>query len=517
LSTAVLDSILQSTALPQDNASGEIIPPMIGSLGCVVWMTSANCNASWTREQVQSQVEWKNRQRLVAKLRSKLVGIIDVKATPDHPQRLVIPMVSPPGLIGHFFVACFDFSVHHPDFFVNISFYDSLKRAQKRIKQASTCALMVKKVNLFFNKYILHEKKYHSLQQADTDLIRRVQYKDSPMQNNGYDCGIFAVAATLHLAERIPLTLQSFSQTHVTKARSELAKTLCSKTAVMESAIFRDCFPLLRGRSIVDTMGVEVINNRAVDGSAKPMESHHRSTWSTNPMLSQGNVSGNVKANDAKGKKRDHQEMSSTMTTSNGKVTASNGKAANNQKGAASYDDASASSYVSCDVSDDKHQMTTDTTLYRILHSAKIDCFKDLDDAFPFIEKYETMTGNRLRIQQSVLGKYRVFRCCYHIDCPFLVRFSKRRSDGKFVLSRMNANHSTVPRPNKALDGRQLKKRRQGKLGEIVTRVLQTKDGLPVPKDIVKTASNKEYNEDLPYMVAWRAINGNVLCQPGKG
>jgi hypothetical protein len=78
----------------------------------------------------------------------------------------------------------------------------------------------------------------------------------------------------------------------------------------------------------------------------------------------------------------------------------------------------------------------------------------------------------------------------------------------------MNANHSAVARPNKALDGRQLKKRRrQGKLREIVTRVLQTKEGLPVPKDIMKTASNKEYNEDLPYMVAWRAINGNELCQ----
>jgi hypothetical protein len=79
----------------------------------------------------------------------------------------------------------------------------------------------------------------------------------------------------------------------------------------------------------------------------------------------------------------------------------------------------------------------------------------------------------------------------------------------------MNANLSAVARPNKALDGRQLKKRRrQGKLREIVTRVLQTKEGLPVPKDIMKkTASNKEYNEDLPFMVAWRAINGNELCQ----
>jgi hypothetical protein len=177
-------------------------------------------------------------------------------------------------------------------------------------------------------------------------------------------------------------------------------------------------------------------------------------------------------------------------------------------------DDAtSASSYYSCDVSDDKHQMTTDTTLYRILHNAKIDCVKDLDDAFPFIEKYKMMTGNRQQIQLSVLGKYCVYRCCSHIDCPFLVRFSKRHFDGKFVLSRMNANHSAVAWPNKALHGRQFKKRCQGKLGEIVTRVLQTKEGLPVRKDIIETASNKEFNKDLLYMVAWRALNGNVLRQ----
>jgi hypothetical protein len=202
-------------------------------------------------------------------------------------------------------------------------------------------------------------------------------------------------------------------------------------------------------------------------------------------------TTSNDKVNNKKG------TMTTTMT-SNDKAT--------NKKGTTrtSDDDASASSYFSCDVSDDNHQMTTDTTLYRILHNAKMDCFMDLDDVFPFIEKYKTMTGNRLRIQQSVLGKYRVYRCSSHIDCPLLVRFSKRHSDAKFVLSKMNANHSAVARSNKALDGRQLKKRRhEGKLGEIlVTRVLQTKEGRPVPKDIMKTASNKEYNEDLPYMVA---------------
>jgi hypothetical protein len=55
---------------------------------------------------------------------------------------------------------------------------------------------------------------------------------------------------------------------------------------------------------------------------------------------------------------------------------------ATNKKGTTrtSDDDASASSYYSCDVSDDNHQVTTDTTLYRILHNAKMDCFTDLDD-----------------------------------------------------------------------------------------------------------------------------------------
>ena len=72
-------------------------------------------------------------------------------------------MVSPPDLIGPFLVACFDFSaVHHSNSFVEISFHDSLKRAKQRIHESSTAAAIVKKVNLFFNKFILHKRKYQS-------------------------------------------------------------------------------------------------------------------------------------------------------------------------------------------------------------------------------------------------------------------------------------------------------------------------------------------------------------------
>ena len=63
LSTAVLDCILQSTALLQDNAASEgIILPMIGSLGSEAWKSSCNVTASLTRAEVATQLEWEQHQ-----------------------------------------------------------------------------------------------------------------------------------------------------------------------------------------------------------------------------------------------------------------------------------------------------------------------------------------------------------------------------------------------------------------------------------------------------------------------
>ncbi len=217
------------------------------------------------------------------------------------------------------------------------------------------------------------------------------------------------------------------------------------------------------------------------------------------------------------------QDKEVSANNKGGTTRTSEDEDANNQKGATTtseYEDASnkggttmtsddedknnkEGTTMTCQDNANNKQMTADTTLYCIIHNPKVECFKDLDDTFPFIEEYKRATGNRLGVQQFVLDKYRVYRCCSHVKCPFLVRFSRRLlSDGKFVLSRMNPKYSAVPRPNRAVDGRRLKKHCQGKLGEVVTRVLKTKEGLPVPKDMFKMASNKEYNKHLPYMVA---------------
>jgi Ulp1 family protease len=144
---------------------------------------------------------------------------------------------------------------------VNVYFYDSLERSQKRIHQSSTAADIVKKVNFFFKFYILHDDKYQDLRQTDANLLCRVQYQDCPEQKNGFDCGIFAVAIVLHLAEQIDLKRDTFSQVDVTKARSQLAKALGSKSAFMTSDVFRNCFPCLCGRNIIESTGVEVITH----------------------------------------------------------------------------------------------------------------------------------------------------------------------------------------------------------------------------------------------------------------
>ena len=374
-----------------------------------------------------------------------------------------------------------------------------------------------------------------------------MQYKACPRQKNGFDYGIFAVASTLHLAERITLTSKSFSQTHVTKARFELAKTYATAGALMTSSVFRDCFPLLRGRSIVDAMGFEVINT-LVDGLTRPAAaSFRRSTRSTNSTLFVGDgvsastaltlkcweediVSGNEKGMRKKdekplpvGKKRKVQEISLLTETDEGEK-----KKAEKKKGSEVPDTTTTTSTITTSASmkdedkdasdnsingDDGSETTDDTALYCIMHTAKVDCFNKLDDTRPIIEKYEATTGNWLRIQQSIVDRFRVYRCTSHEACPFLVRFSKRAKDGKFILTKMNPKHSLVVRPNRAADGRQLKKRRQSKMDEVILRVLETKDKPPVPADIIKTASNKEYNEDIPYMAAWRALNHDVVRQ----
>jgi hypothetical protein len=137
LSTAVLDFIFQSVALPPD-VPEECVPPMIGSLVSVAFIFSANLTASYKQDQVFTIETWNANQDIISNLPITLAPSLNHKPHPRLAQRLILPVVKD----AHFFVGCFDF-------FINISFYDSLDRAGKPVPKLSTASDIVRQVNLF--------------------------------------------------------------------------------------------------------------------------------------------------------------------------------------------------------------------------------------------------------------------------------------------------------------------------------------------------------------------------------
>ena len=79
-------------------------------------------------------------------------------------------------------------------------------------------------------------------------------------------------------------------------------------------------------------------------------------------------------------------------------------------------------------------------------------------------------------------------------------------------MSRMKRRHTELRRPARAADGRNWKRRRHTKLDAVVEQVVRTKDGIPTPADVIKTAATKS-GMIVKYMTAYRAITGETHAQ----
>ncbi|KAI2512387.1 hypothetical protein MHU86_2049 [Fragilaria crotonensis] len=162
---------------------------------------------------------------------------------------------------------------------------------------------------------------------------------------------------------------------------------------------------------------------------------------------------------------------------------------------------------------------SSDTTFYKVMAEAKIDSFAEMDHINPLVEIYEQRTGNHLRIKRSINGKFRVYQCREHINCPFEIRFSRRRSDGMYTVSRMKTRHAEVRRPPLAADGRKWKTRYSSKmLTDAITKVLKNKHVAPTARDVVKTLANRKNDSQVvSYNTAWRAVNRDTMVTKRLG
>ena len=606
---------------------------LLGSLVAVSYMSSMNLTTSLKRAQVKKIKECMNNQ----KLRQKLIFEMQLPtSTNGKSYRLIVPLVNPPGEVGHFFVGCFDFSMHCSSFFTHVSFYDSLERKARRVVRGSTAAKLVQKVNTFVNNFVLHLPEHHHLQQSDGAVLRTVFYQSCPEQRNGFDCGLFAVAVCLHLAERKPVDPNSFAQCNVTEARRLLSQCLGVNTVIdvdneeLETTrtYFRGCFPLLSssGKFENSAQGVpprmatrkstpsKTRNIRAAEGSQKKkiavkkvkrelkakvktnsdadivvdktattkakltkvvpkspirkaVEEEHNECdnasidslaseemevllrQAVDRLIARGefpypqgadvmtrNDSDSEVSKESKEmmtrNDSDSEESQEMMTTNDSDSEVSK----ESKEMADAVDQVIEAQQLPNEVSnelvintmstssktEDSSALTgasSDTTFYKVMAEAKIDSFAEMDHINPLVEIYEQKTGNHLRIKRSINGKFRVYQCREHINCPFEIRFSRRRSDGMYTVSKMKTRHAEVRRPPLAADGRKWKTRYSSKmLNDAITKVLKNKHVAPTARDVVKTlANNKNNSQVVSYNTAWRAVNRDTMVTKRLG
>jgi hypothetical protein len=162
---------------------------------------------------------------------------------------------------------------------------------------------------------------------------------------------------------------------------------------------------------------------------------------------------------------------------------------------------------------------SSDAIFDKVMAEAKIDSFAEMDHINPLVEIFEQKTGSNLRIKRSINGKFRVYQCREHINCPFEIRFSRRRSDGMYSVSRMKTRHAEVCRPSLAADGGKWKACYSSKmLNDAITKVLKNKHVAPTARDVVKTLANKKNDSQVvSYNTAWSAVNRDTMVTKRLG
>ena len=418
LSTLLLDCILQRSIPPQD--ANSVHACHNGSLGFHAYMQACN-DLIRDDPDVVEDARTKGRKiahiRNIARIRKQMKACFGSRTI----SRLLIPIV----LGDHFLVLCLDCSFSTSEFFANLTLYDSLIRRTRQINH--NVASIVKDINFFVHSFILHDKQHKHLRDTDEALIQRVQYGDCPIQENGFDCGLFAVGIILHVIEGKRINTETFKQQHVTNLRSRLATVFAGDSTELgtTSQVVRECFPQLRGSSILDSFGLEVVSREpkterrlSSDSAVSDAVMVLTSYAEAHKDAGDGNDNEDDEDNDDDKNEEDDDEddndednddeyFDCDISGEGGEESESNGEGKHDGVADSALPLESGKTTKEGSSEPGKPASKFDNKLYEILKDAKVDCFSTLDEVMPFIEKYEIRSGYRLRVQRSVSDRFK--------------------------------------------------------------------------------------------------------------
>ena len=225
------------------------------------------------------------------------------------------------------------------------------------------------------------------------------------------------------------------------------------------SQVVRDCFPELKGTTILSSHGVEVVVT--VPAAAKTNDDDDDDDVI---LISREDAEmDDVTTEEAKMPSTRNHPDDDSSTNGDSKPSA-------RPKPTAGATDATIESQ-GC-VSSLTNSKNEDTSFQDIMRQQNIVEFPTLDDVSPVVEAYEKKSGNRLAIRRSLVGEYRLYICKEHVNCTFQIYIGRRRLNGAYVVKRNITYHTAQRCEPVARDGRQWKKRRAGKLDEMIVQVV---------------------------------------------
>lgn len=426
-----------------------------------------------------------------------------------------------------------------------VGIYDSLVRSKRNNKQLINDAAsdLLLKYEEFFKHYILYDME---IDKENCNILDNVAYGKCPIQQNSYDCGLFAYAILVHLMKGIKITETLFTQKDIDYFRRSLylifkaspEELKHNPLEYLSDEFIYSFFDQTYHDSYEDNIFVKYLHGysdyvspvKNVSTSTIKKNSNTKSTTKKSPPSSASNKSSmNQNSASKKGppasstiKKSPPNQRNSIKkkpnsntkkVNSNTKLGAKKVNKKNKQEASEEYD----TNYNS-DTSEKLEEIVPyDDELFKYMFVHNEDGYeteiKSIQHLFSKIRNYEVESGVSLRTwrSQPKKGAY-LFDCISHKGCKFSAKFGPRRGNKQTIFKHGNLRHKGKDRNGRYDDGHAFKQHITEIMEPIVDTVQSIKNNPPVANDIVKatkTLSGKTVVYDQAHQVLSKAVANN--------
>ncbi|KAG7363059.1 MULE transposase domain containing protein [Nitzschia inconspicua] len=451
LSTALVDYLLQRSLQPTDLQDTTLV---------------GSANSLHFFHQVNAKIATAPSDPNVAK------SVENIRQRCSHYKDNKFEFLSPFCIDHHFVAVKIVFDLRSPDIFHEVSVYDSLIKGGRRnnsVHRNSPPAKYLRSFQQFIANFCLFGNPKCEVLLANPDhIVEKAVYRSCPMQQNGFDCGLFAFGCVLHLLKGLDVSADIFNQQHISKLReslhavftvTDIGSDVPNPRELLSSLFLSSFFPLQSEKDCHDDVFLRLLqdlpnNDNDIDAAPDVPDKGPPIELDVVPL---------------------HPRLGADPQPE-----------------------------------PTRHRDNYFTTQFIEVPKE----FEDMSKVDLAIDDYEESSGVRLVIARSRGAGSRLYFCASHTGCCFRAKFGRERGTLPIIYKQELSNpfHCGEPVPPKT-NGRAPKKRVRDKLEESVDHVIEVKDSTPVPKDVMKAAANIQ-SVRASYNQAYRAIGRAVENGP---